>query len=118
MMFDLVVSSGRGGVAIVSVIGELDISTAPKLRQQLIQAIADLGPSPKIVLDLAGTDYLDSTGLGVILGGVKRTRLQGGDLALSGAEPQVRRDFEITRLIQVLPIHESVDAAIDALLVE
>ena len=116
MVFDLVVSSGRGGVAVVSVIGELDISTAPKLRQQLIQAILDLGAAPKIVLDLAGTDYLDSTGLGVILGGVKRTRLQGGDLALSRAEPQVRRDFELTRLIEILPIHDSIDGAIDALL--
>lgn len=115
MLFDVNVTNDVGGVVVMSVVGELDMSTAPKLRQQLLGVIADASDRPLIVLDLAGVDLLDATGLGVVLDGVKRVRLRGGDLALARAEPQVRRDLEITRVIEILPVHESVAEAIASL---
>ncbi|MCX6509635.1 MAG: STAS domain-containing protein [Actinobacteria bacterium] len=114
-MFDLVATEPIEGVVVIAIIGELDISTAPRLREELIRVAAD-SETPKIVLDLAGVDLLDPTGLGVIFDGVKRTRLRGGDLVLARAEPQVRRDLEITRVIEILPVSDSVKDAIATLI--
>ena len=69
------------------------------------------GP-PRVVVDLGGLDFLDSTGLGVLLGAVKRVRGQGGALALCRAEPQVRKVFEVTHVIEILPIHDDVTSAV------
>jgi len=113
-MFDLVATEPIEGVVVISIIGELDISTAPRLREELIRVTAEL-KTPKIVLDLVGVDLVDPTGLGVIFDGVKRTRLRGGDLVLARAEPQVRRDLEITRVIEILPVSDSVEHAIATL---
>ena len=66
------------------------------------------------MVDLAGVDFLDSTGLGVLLGGLKRVRAQSGALALARAEPQVRKVFEVTRVIEILPLHDDLDAALAA----
>jgi anti-sigma B factor antagonist len=113
-MFDLVATEPVEGVVVIAIIGELDISTAPRLREELIHRTAEL-KTPKIVLDLAGVDLVDPTGLGVIFEGVKRTRLRGGDLVLARAEPEVRRDLEITRVIEILPVSDSVEDAIATL---
>jgi anti-sigma B factor antagonist len=112
VLFDLIVSSDADGVVVVSVLGELDVATAPRLRQELLRIVAESVVEPYVVLDLAGTDVLDATGLGAIFDGVKRTRQRGGDLALARAEPQVLRDLEITRVFEILPVHGSVDVAI------
>jgi anti-sigma B factor antagonist len=112
VLFDLIVSSDADGVVVVSVLGELDVATAPRLRQELLRIVAESAVEPYVVLDLAGTDFLDATGLGAIFDGVKRTRQRGGDLALARAEPQVLRDLEITRVFEILPVHGSVDVAI------
>lgn len=113
MLFELDVTADDG-VVVCTVVGELDVASAPRLRQALVQAVSDADGPPRIVVDLAGVDFLDSTGLGVLLGGLKRTVAQGGSLALSRAEPQVRKVFEITRVIEILPIHDELDAAIAA----
>jgi len=114
VMFDLVATEPIDGVVVIAIVGELDISTAPRLREELIRRTAELA-TPKIVLDLAGVDLLDSTGLGVIFEGIKRARLRQGDLALARAEGQVLRDLEITRVLEILPNFESVDQAIASL---
>ena len=114
VMFDLVATEPIDGVVVIAIVGELDISTAPRLREELIRRTAELA-TPKIVLDLAGVDLLDPTGLGVIFEGIKRARLRQGDLALARAEGQVLRDLEITRVVEILPNFESVDQAIASL---
>jgi anti-sigma B factor antagonist len=114
VMFDLVATEPIEGVVVISIIGELDISTAPRLREELVRLTAEL-KTPKIVLDLAGVDLLDPIGLGVIFEGVKRARLRQGDLALARAEAQVLSDLEITRVIEILPVSDSVEDAIATL---
>jgi anti-sigma B factor antagonist len=110
VLFDVGVSE-RDGWTVLAVVGELDVATAPRLRQEVHRVAGDLQPA--IVLDLSGVDFLDSTGLGVIIGILKRVRTQGGDLRLAGAPDRVRRVFEITRLDDILPMHADVDAAIE-----
>ncbi len=112
MLFELDVTTTDDGVVVCTVIGELDVASAPKLRQELVRAVAEADGPPRIVVDLAGVDFLDSTGLGVLLGGLKRARAQNGVMALARAEAQVRKVFEITRVIEILPIHDDLDAAI------
>lgn len=114
VVFDLVATEPIEGVVVIAIIGDLDISTAPRLREELIRVTAEL-KTPKIVLDLAGVDLLDPTGLGVIFEGIKRARLRQGDLALARAEGQVLRDLEITRVIEILPNFPAVDQAIASL---
>lgn len=102
----------RGDWAVLSVTGEIDVATAPQLREELVELVAD--GRNRIVVDLSGVDFLDSTGLGVLVGGLKRVRTHDGELSLACAQPRVRRVFEITGLTQVFPIHETVDAATTA----
>ena len=115
VLFDVTVtpSASDPTVTVVSLVGELDVSTAPQLRQRLV-GLAARGPH-RLVIDLGGVDFLDSTGVGVLLGAVRRARTGDGRLALANAEPQVAKVFEVTRLIDILPLHESVDAATLAL---
>jgi len=113
VIFDLALTEPIDGVVVISIIGELDMSTAPRLREELIRVVAATD-TPRVVIDLAGVDHLDPTGLGVIFDGVKRTRSRGGDLALARAEAQVLRDLEIPRVIEILPVFESVDEAVQS----
>ena len=112
MVFDLDVTTHDDGVAVVTVVGEVDVSTAPALRQELLRLASESSGPPRIVVDLGGVDFLDSTGLGVLLGGLKRVRSKDGSLVLARAEPHVRKVFEITRVIEILPVLDDVDAAI------
>ena len=114
VIFDLAVAEPVDGVVVISIVGELDMSTAPRLREELIR-VTSATDTPRVVLDLAGVDLLDPTGLGVIFDGVKRTRSRGGDLALARAEVSVLRDMELTRVIEILPVFESVSEAIQSI---
>jgi anti-sigma B factor antagonist len=111
VLFDLAVSEQQGWV-VLAVTGELDVATAPRLRQEAVRLTSS--GNHRLVIELSGVGFLDSTGLGVIVGILKRTRTHGGELALAGAEPQVRKVFEITRMSDILPIHDTVDDAIRA----
>jgi anti-sigma B factor antagonist len=112
VLFELNVSE-RDGCQVLSVTGELDVATAPQLRQEAVR-LATTDRSD-LVLDLSGVDFLDSTGLGVIVGVLKRIRTHGGELAVAGTEAHVRKVFDITRISDVLPMYETVDDACAAL---
>lgn len=102
----------RGDWAVLAVTGEIDVATAPQLREALVGLVGD--ERSRIVVDLSGVDFLDSTGLGVLVGALKRARSHDGELALACAQPRVLRVFEITGLTQVFAIHETLDAATTA----
>jgi anti-sigma B factor antagonist len=108
VLFSIDVSE-HGGCTILTVEGEIDVATAPQLRQAAVRLANDGKTS--LVIDLSGVGFLDSTGLGVIVGVVKRVRTQGGELAIAGADNHVRKVFEITRISDVLPMFDTVDEA-------
>jgi len=101
----------RAGVTppVIAVSGEIDVATAPQLREGLHHVIA-AGEST-VVLDLLGVTFLDSTALGVLVGALKRCRELGGDLHLVVADPRIMKIFEITGLTSVFTIAESLQAA-------
>ena len=100
-------------VAVVEVAGELDLHSAPQLRAELNRALEN-NASPRIVVDLAGVTFLDSTGVGVLVGALKRAREAQGALYFCGAQTRVRRVFEITGLIGALPLFVTRDEALAA----
>ncbi len=94
---------------VIAVSGEIDVATAPQLRECLHRVIAQ-GEST-IVLDLLEVTFLDSTALGVLVGGLKRCRELGGDLHIVVADPRIVKIFEITGLTNVFTIVDSLQAA-------
>jgi anti-sigma B factor antagonist len=104
--------SSLDGWTVVTVFGELDVASAPTLRERLIDLVS--GGSHLLVLDLEGLDFLDSTGLGAIISALKRARTNGGDLRLVCTQSRIRRLFEITALDKAFPLFPSLDDAIKA----
>lgn len=98
--------------AVARLDGDVDFATAPRVRDQLLTLLTDR--SPWLVVDLDGVGFLDSTGLGVIVGLLKRARTLGGDLRLVCTQPSVRRVFEITALDRTMPLADSVESAVGA----
>jgi anti-sigma B factor antagonist len=98
--------SEREGWAVVAVAGEVDVATAPRLREQLIELVNH--GRHHIVVDLSDVEFLDSTGLGVLVGALKRVRTNSGELALVCSEPRILKVFEITGLTKVFPMHRSL----------
>lgn len=101
--------SERDGVAVLEVRGEVDVYTAPRFRERLIEVVTD--GHRRVVVDLEGVDFLDSTGLGVLVGGLKRLRSLDGDLLLVCTQSRILKVFEITGLTKVFSIFDSVEAA-------
>ncbi len=101
------------GRHVVAVRGEIDLFTAPELKQKLTDAIE--GGKTRIVVDLSDTTFLDSTALGVLIGTVKRLRAVDGQLAIVNVEANIGKTFEITGLDQIFTILPSRDAAVAAL---
>lgn len=97
---------------VLEVGGEVDVYTAPGLRERLIELI-DAG-SRRVVVDLGRVDFLDSTGLGVLVGALKRLRATGGTLALVCDKEPILKIFRITALDQVFPLFPTVEAAAGA----
>jgi anti-sigma B factor antagonist len=102
------VDAGHPGYTLLSVEGEIDVYTAPLLRQKLVE-LAD-GGATRIVVNLEPVEFLDSTGLGVLVAALNRVRRQDGDLELVCSQRRILRVFEITGLTKVFTIHESLDA--------
>lgn len=97
-------------VPVVAVRGEIDVATAPRLRDQLVRP--DVAGARKVVVDLTGVSFVDSTALGVLVGAYRRLRESGGELRLVVTEPRILKVFEITDLVRVFPITDSVEEAV------
>ena len=105
-------SHREGPWTVVTVAGELDVVGGPDLRQAVMTQVRE--GQHLVVLDLTGVDFIDSFGLGVVIGALKRIRLLDGELRLVVPEPRVRRIFEVCDLDRVFDLHPTVDAAVSS----
>lgn len=105
-------TSERDDVVVVTVSGEVDVYTAAQLRSALEDQI--VAGQNALVVDLQDVGFIDSTGLGVLVGRLKTVKATGGRLSVVCSNERILRLFGITGLDQVLPIHDSVESAIAA----
>lgn len=98
------------GKTVVAVGGEIDVYTAPKLRDTISDIVS--GGAYDLVVDLSAVEFLDSTGLGVLVGGLKKVRAHDGSLALVCAEGRLLKIFRITGLAKVFTIHADQASAL------
>lgn len=98
-----------GDHMVIDVGGEIDVYTAPKLRERLVGLINE--GHYRLIVNLDDVDFLDSTGLGVLVGALKRVRAQGGALLLVCSQERLLKIFRITGLSKVFPIYDSLEAA-------
>ena len=104
--------SDTPGFTVIAVGGEIDVYTAPKLRERLI-SLVEAG-NYQLIVDMESVEFLDSTGLGVLVGGLKRVRAQDGWIDLVCTQSRILRIFRITGLNKVFSIHDTVADAIAA----
>ncbi len=102
---------GESGVVTVS--GEVDMYTAPQLKECMLDLID--GGARRIVIDLSAVTFIDSTALGVLIGGVRRLHGADGAMALVVTSRPVERVLSITGLDRVFSIHATLDEALAAL---
>jgi anti-anti-sigma factor len=93
--------------------GELDLASAPALRQHTRDAVAQ-GVLPRVVVDLLQVELLDSVSLGILLGLSRRVAERDGTLRLVVSSPQVHRTFELTGTVDLFDIVRTVAAAVSA----
>lgn len=94
----------------VATTGEIDLHTAPRLQADLAELIQD--GSARLIVDLSGVEFCDSTGVNVLLAAMRRAHEQGGSLSLVSPQAAVRKVLGITGLDSVFPVRESVEEAI------
>ncbi len=97
------------GATIVSVSGEIDVYTAPTLRDQITELVGQ--GRHHLIIDMGGVEFLDSTGLGVLVGGLKKVRANGGSLRLICHQDRLLKIFRITGLAKVFVIFASTEEA-------
>ena len=100
----------KDSIEIVDVEGEIDVYTAPRLRELLIDLVNN--GHYQLVVNMEKVEFLDSTGLGVLVGGLKRVRAHDGSLDLVCTQERILKIFRITGLTKVFGIHDTVDEAI------
>ncbi|MEA2180587.1 MAG: anti-sigma factor antagonist [Solirubrobacteraceae bacterium] len=99
----------HGEATLLELHGELDLGTAQQLRETLIEVI---GEGTRVVVDLELVDFIDSVGLGVLVGGLKRARTRNGELVLVCTSRAALKPLEITGLDRVFTIHGAREAAL------
>ena len=98
------------GVTVISLNGSIDAMSAPKITE-FIQGQVAKG-NTNLVADLGGVDYTSSAGLRVLLGAIKDTRAQGGDIRLTGIQPDVQKVLNLSGFTNILKTFDDLDAAV------
>jgi anti-sigma B factor antagonist len=88
--------------AVISVIGELDFHSAPRLREQILQLLND--GTVNLVVDLSQMDFVDSSGLGVLVAGLKRMRTAGGQFSVRSPSANTSKVLEVSGLSKLLAV--------------
>ena len=101
-----------GDFMVISVGGDIDVYSAPMLRDRLVTLVES--GHHHLIIDLGQVDFLDSTGLGVLVGALKRVRTHQGSLALVCTEERLLKIFRITGLAKVFPIYDTAASAASA----
>jgi anti-sigma B factor antagonist len=113
MNFDIKTERISDDTYVISLAGEVDLYTAPEFKQQLLEVIGQGGK--QVIVDFTNTTFIDSTTLGVLVGGVKRLRTNDGQLSLVCSDRNITKIFEITGLDRVFAIHATRDEALASL---
>lgn len=104
---------GKNGVRVVDLNGEIDVYTSPRVKETITDLI-DQGHYD-LIINLENVRYIDSTGLGVLIGGLKRVREHSGTVNLVCTNPQIKKIFDITGLVKIFGIYDSEPSASAAL---
>jgi anti-sigma B factor antagonist len=98
------------GVTVVAPRGDIDMATVDEVKRTLAGLMSR--GQPRLLIDLSGVGYIDSSGMGALVSAMKQARAAGGDLKLCGLQDEVRSIFEVTRLIRAMSIHPTRQEAI------
>ena len=101
----------QGEYVVMSVQGEIDLYTVPRLQRELAGVLASAGPV-RLVVDLSGVDFCDSTGVNVLLAAHRQARETGGDLELAAPRPAVRKILQVTGLEAVFTVTDNPAQAV------
>ncbi|GAB2666588.1 STAS domain-containing protein [Kribbella swartbergensis] len=104
-------TADSGEYVLVRLNGDLEMESAPAVTAELKRLV---GPRP-LVVDLSGVDFMDSSGLGVLIGAHKASAALGGALVVAGPGPRVQKIFRITKLNKVFTVHETLEEAVASL---
>lgn len=111
MEMDLDIAVRRNGKAtIIELSGEVDAYTSARFREVMVETIENGGAN--LIVSMLGVEYIDSSGLGALVGGLKRASEHNGRIVIVCDQPQVRKVFEITGLEKVFPLFDMEDAAV------
>lgn len=114
MEMDLVINVRRDtAVPIIDLAGELDAYTSARFRETMIELIE--AGAASLIISMMKVEYIDSSGLGALVGGLKRSSEHGGKIVIVCDNPQIRKVFEITGLEKVFPLFEAEDDAVKVL---
>ena len=113
MNFDISTEQLGEGTYVIALSGEVDLYTAPEFKQQLLEVIGN--GAKNVIVDFSSTTFIDSTTLGVLVGGVKRLRPNDGQLSLVCSDRNITKIFEITGLDRVFTIYPTREEAVSAL---
>ncbi len=103
-------TADQGDHALCRPVGELDAYTVSMFRD----ALADLSDRPRLVIDLSEVPFMDSAGLGALIGGIRRTRENGGEVAVACSRPTLTRLLHTTGFDRIVPVTETVELAVAA----
>jgi len=98
-------SRSQGDHAVVIAAGEIDLYTAPRLHSELAAVIANSAPESRIVVDMSGVEFCDSTGMNVLLSCLRQARERGGELELAAPRPAVKKILQVTGLDAVFTVN-------------
>jgi anti-sigma B factor antagonist len=110
MNFDITTEQLADDAYVIALSGEVDLYTAPEFKQQLLDVIGK--GAKEVIVDFSGTTFIDSTTLGVLVGGVKRLRANDGQLSLVCSDRNITKIFEITGLDRVFTIYPTREEAV------
>lgn len=106
---DITITNLGDGVAVLKLDGRLNMVTASCLRDHVGTAVA--GGQNRIAVDLTGIDFIDSSGLGALINGLKTARQAGGDLRIASPNDQVKLVLQLTNMERLLTAYDSAETA-------